>query len=317
MIKKLLLGAVAVTVAGLVTPAAAQQNIVIGASSVGGSYYLYSGGVATLVNRNTDDLVATARTTRGSVENVRLLHAGRIEFAFSGADSVYQIRTGLPPFKGAASTKIRGIARIDAAPMHMVTMADSGIKKFKDLAGKKVSVGAAGSGTAAMGELVLKAYNMMDSVKIQKLGFEESASNMRDGNLDAFNGASALPMPAVADLSTLHKIRILEISDQAIAKVGKQNPAIGKFVIPGGTYKGVDKDVVTIAAASTFVTRADMDEDAVYRLTKLFMTGKSKKYMQSVYRAWNPTPGEDLFKSMGVPMHPGAVRAYKELGLMQ
>src|SRR5690606_31521801 len=131
------------------TGAGAQQtDVIIGSSSVGGSYYLYAGGLSTYLNDNSETLRATAQTTRGSVENVRLLDAGRLQFGFANGGVVYEQKAGSGQFEGASSDKIRGIATIDIAPLHFVTFAGGNIKTLDDLPGKRVSVGAPGSGSA-------------------------------------------------------------------------------------------------------------------------------------------------------------------------
>lgn len=299
------------------TPALAQQDVVIGSSSVGGSYYLYAGGLSTYLTEKNPKVKATARTTRGSVENVRLLDRGTLDFGFANGTVIAQHKAGDGQFKDAKSDKIRGIAVVDLSPTHFVAMKNSKIMKLEDLKGVRMSIGAAGSGGANTAMIVLDALGIRNDVKIQNLGFSESANNLRDGNLEAFSGGSALPMPAVVDLSTTHDIRLLSFSDQLMAELQKREPAMEIAIIPPKTYRGIDEPVQTIGNPSTLITHVGMSEEAVYEVTKTMLSEDNKKYMRSIYKAWDPTAGLELWKRIGVPLHPGAERAYREAGILK
>lgn len=259
----------------------------------------------------------TARTTRGSVENVRLLDRDGLDFRLANASVVAQQKVGFGQFKDAKSDRIRGIGVLDLSPTHVVTLEDSGIKTLMDLKGKRVSIGEAGSGGANTARTVLASLGILADVKIQTLGFNESADNMRDGNLDAFFGGSALPMPAVVDLATGHKIRLLSFDAAFLKKLQAEVPAIEVTTIPGKTYRNVDYDVTTIGIPSTLVTRDNMSDETAYQATKTLLSSDNKKYMQSIYKAWEPTPGFDLWQRIHVPLHPGAEKAYREAGLLK
>ncbi|MGH9805948.1 MAG: TAXI family TRAP transporter solute-binding subunit, partial [Terriglobia bacterium] len=136
-------------------PLAHAEDITIGADTVGGSYYLYAGGLASYLTEKNPTVKGTARTTRGSVENVRLLDRNELDFGLANASVVAQQKTGFGQFKNAKSDRIRGIAVLDLSPTHVVTLASSSIKTLMDLKGKRVSIGAAGSGGANNARTVL------------------------------------------------------------------------------------------------------------------------------------------------------------------
>ena len=292
-------------------------DITIGADTVGGSYYLYAGGLATYLTEKNPKLKGTARTTRGSVENVRLLDRDQLDFGLANASVVAQQKVGFGQFAKAKSSRIRGVAVLDLSPTHVVTLANSGIKTLMDLKGKRVSIGAAGSGGANTARTVLSALGILNDVKIQTLGFSESATNLRDGNLDAFFGGSGLPMPAVVDLSTTRKIRLISFDKVFLAKLQSEVPAIEITTIPANTYTGVDYDVTTIGIPSTLVTRDNINEDYAYEVAKTLLSADNHKYMKSIYRAWNPRPGLALWKRIKVPLSPGAAKAYREAGVLK
>jgi TRAP transporter TAXI family solute receptor len=201
--------------------------------------------------------------------------------------------------------------------LHIVAYPSSGIKTVQDLTGKRVSIGAPGSGSANASLVLFPAVGIAGKVKTQNLGFSESAANLRDGNLDAFLAMSALPMPAVVDLSSTHELTLVPVSEDVINTVRKDNPPYQAMTIPANSYAGIKQDVVTLAVASTLVTRADMPDDQVYELVSQMFTPDAIAYMKSVYRAWDPSNGVSMFQDMSVPMHPGALKFYREKGLVK
>lgn len=298
-------------------PALAADTVVIGTSSPGGSYFLMGGALATAVNERTDAIVVTARTTGGSVENMRLLATNQIDVGMSNAAAVYNAVRAAGPFEGQpAVTNARGVATIEISPLHWVTRVASGITSFDDFGGKRVSVGAAGSGTAANAELSLEILGLLDSIRPQFLGFNESADSMRDGNTDVFAASSSVPMPAVSGLASTQRIRLIGYTEEQMAAHLEANPAYMAYTIPGGSYDGFDEPVLTFGVPSTIVVRDDVPDDVVYAFVMLMMREDTAAYMRTAYKTWDPSPAVELFEQIGVPLHPGAERAYRELGLL-
>ena len=213
---------------------AAEKEVVLGADNPGGRYYLYGGGISSWVNEHSKSLRITSQTTRGSVENARLLNSSRIDFGLINAIATYQQRHGVGQFKGTPSEKLRGIAALDSAPLHIVTYPSSGVKMLADLANKRVSIGAPGSGSATTANFLFPLAGLTGKIRVQNLGFSESASNLRDGNVDAFFAASALPLPAVVDLaSTTLGARVDRHQRQATDLGARGTPAFfvnGRFI---------------------------------------------------------------------------------------
>ena len=315
MLRKWALAAAAILISSHM--ALAQKEVLLGADNPGGSYYLYGGGLSTWINEHSKTLRLTSQTTRGSVENARLLNAGRLDFGLVNAIATYQQRHGTGQFQGQGSDKVRGIALLDTAPLHIVTYPSSGITTIASLAGKRVSIGAPGSGSATTANLLFPLAGLVGKVTIQNLGFSESASNLRDGNVDAFFAASALPLPAVVDLTSTHAVRLISIPDNLINELHKQNPFYQREVIPGGTYSGIANGVPTVSVASLLLAKADEPDDVVYEVLNQMYTPAAQTYMRSVYRAWNPQAGEKLFADIGVPLHPAALRYYREHGMIK
>lgn len=316
MIRRTLLCTAAAAALLLAMGPARAADVVIGSSAVGGSYNLYAGGLASYLTERNPNVQATARTTRGSVENVRLLDRAALDFGFANGTVVAQQRAGTGQFEDATSDRIRGIAVIDLSPSHWVSLARHQITSMEDLRGKRVSIGAAGSGGANTAMMMLTAAGIADDVRIQNLGFSESATNLRDGNLEAFAGGSALPMPAVVDLSTSHDITLISFPLDYLERLQANEPAMEITVIPAGTYRGVDDPITTVGNPSMLLTHADMPDDVVYEIAKTLTLEDNKAYMRAIYSAWDPNPGVAAWERIGVPLHPGAERAYREAGLI-
>jgi len=297
--------------------ASAQTELLLGADNPGGSYYLYGGGLSNWINQHSKTIRLTSQTTRGSVENARLLASHRIVFGLINALAVYQQAKGIGQFKGQQSDKLRGIALLDMAPMHIVAYASSGIRTMQDLAGKKVSIGAPGSGSASVASALFSVAHLTGKVKTQNLGFSESASNLRDGNIDAFIAASALPMPAIVDLASANKITLIPLSDADIKALHEQNPPYEPTTIPANTYPGADSDVQTIGTASLLMGTESAPDDAVTEVLRQMYTPEALAYIRSIYKAWDPHSGQSVFDSIGVPLHPAAIRFYKENGVIK
>lgn len=314
MIRKL---AFAAMLAFAPVAASAQTELLLGADNPGGSYYLYGGGLSNWINQHSKTIRVTSQTTRGSVENARLLSSGRIAFGLANALAAYQQRKGVGQFQGQQSDKMRGVALLDMAPLHIVTYAKSGINSLQDLAGKSVSIGAPGSGSASVATALFPIAGMAGKVRTQNLGFSESASNLRDGNIDAFLAASALPMPAVVDLASANQISLVPIPESDIKTLHEQNPPYQPVVIPANTYPGVSKDVETVGMASLLLTRADVPDDVVYEVLDQMYTPEALAYIKGVYKAWDPNAGEAVFDSIGIPLHPAALKFYRDKGLLK
>ncbi len=288
------------------------EYIVLGTSSVGGSYYMYGGGISSYINNNVEGIIVTAETTRGSAENARLL-GDRLEFALMNGNITWQSRAK------DGRTNVNGVMTVDVASTHWVTLERTGIKSIEDLVGKRISIGAPGSGGEASAIAVLKAYGIWDEVEpnAQRLGFNESATALKDGHIVAFAGGSAIPMPAVAELASRGRVRLLDISDSALENLRKEHPPYIRWIIPAGTYDGVDYDVRTMGTPSVLAVDENVSDDMVYTIVKELFKPEAIKYMKNVYYAWEPSVNIEYFDQAEVPLHPGAERYFREAGLIK
>jgi TRAP transporter TAXI family solute receptor len=306
------MAAAAVTAAP--TQAAQFINILTGGQS--GVYYPLGVALSQIYNKHIPDAKSTAQVTKASAENMNLLQAGRGELAFALADTVSDAYNGNAEagFKTPLK-KLRGMTGTYNNYIQIVANADSGIKTLADLKGKRISVGAARSGTELNARAVLKAAGLSyaDFQKVEYLPFGESVELMKNRQLDVTLQSAGLGVSSIRDLATSVKIVVVPIPADVIEKIG--NPAYQPATIPMGTYEGMTGDTPTAAVPNFLVTATSVPDDVVYQMTKVFY--ENLDTLKSAHNAAKAIQLQNALKGMPVPLHPGAERYYKEVGLIK
>ncbi len=308
----LTLAALAVLVAAL--PAAARTTFIsIGTGGTGGVYYPYGGGLAEIWTKNIDGVKAVAEVTGASVENVKLAHRGETVIGEIMGDVAYQAYYGKGKFEGKPQN-ILAMACMYPNILQIVTLKGSGIKNVTDFAGKTISIGAPGSGTAFMAELVLKAIGVdMDSFTVRRLSFNESANALRDGTIDAGFWVVAPGTSSIMDLATTHKIAIVPFTAEQQKKVVEKYGFYAAWDLEGGVYRGVDAPVPTISVWNVIIVQKSLPDDLVYKLTKVLF--ENNAYMQQIHPFAKYSTPENAVGKTPIPLHPGAIRAIEEAGV--
>ncbi|MFO1315555.1 MAG: TAXI family TRAP transporter solute-binding subunit [Burkholderiales bacterium] len=297
-------------------PASAQQfvNILTGGQS--GVYYPLGVALAQVYGKAIPNVKSTAQVTKASAENLNLLQAGRGELAFTLADALSDAWKGDEEagFKTPLK-KLRGLSATYNNYIQVVASADSGIKTLADLKGKRVSVGAAKSGTELNARAIFKAAGLTykDLAKVEYLPFGESVELIKNRQLDATLQSAGLGVASIRDLATSVKIVVVAIPADVVAKVG--DPAYQPAVIPAGTYEGQTADVPTAAIPNFLVTQSDVSNDLAYQMTKALYDNLDTMY--AAHNAAKAIKRENAVKGMPVPLHPGAERYYKEVGVIK
>ncbi|MEX0730917.1 MAG: TAXI family TRAP transporter solute-binding subunit [Aquisalimonadaceae bacterium] len=297
-----------------VAPASfAQERLSIATGGTGGVYYPYGGGLAELINKYVDDYSAVAEVTGASVENMGLIHRGDSDLALVLADTAYQAATGTGAFDGRQVAKTRALGSIYPNAVQLVTLADSGISSIQDLKGKRVSVGAPGSGTELNAKALLEANGISyDDFSPQRLNFNETADGLRDGDIDAGFWSVGPPTSSILNLAATRDIRLIGFSDQEIANAREAEPVFAPYSLRAGLYEGVDSAVQTISIPNVLVVNADMDDDLAYQITKVLFEHTDE--LIAIHPAANDTTVEFSLTSTPVSLHPGAIRYYEEVG---
>jgi len=304
--------AVAATMMAAALPASAQQ-LSIATGGTGGVYYPIGGGFAEMINNHIDGAQATAEVTGASVENMGLIMRGDADLALVLADTAYQAYTGTGDFDGRQIENTRALASVYPNAVQLVTLAESDIQSIADLAGKRVSVGAPGSGTELNARALLEANGVnYEDFTPQRLNFNETADAIRDGDIDAGFWSVGPPTSSILNLAATRDIRLIGLSDEEIANAQEVEAVFAPYELAAGMYDGMDEAVQTIGIPNVLVVNADMDEELAYQLTQLLFENTDE--LIAVHPAANDTTIEFTMNSTPVPLHPGALRYFEEVG---
>ena len=289
-------------------------NVLTGGTS--GVYYPLGVALSQAFSKAIPEAKSAVQATKASVENLNLLEAGRGEIAFTLGDSLSDAWRGNPDagFK-APLKKLRTIAGIYPNYIQIVSSADSGIKTLADLKGKRISVGAPKSGTELNARAVLKAAGLSygDFSKVEYLPFGESVELMKNRQLDVTLQSSGLGVSALRDLATSQKIVVVAIPADVVAKIG--DPAYQPASIPAHTYEGQDTDVPAVAVQNFLVTHEGVPDEIVYKMTKAVFDNHDA--LVAAHSAAKAINRDNAVKNLPVPLHPGAAKYFKEVGLLK
>jgi TRAP transporter TAXI family solute receptor len=274
-----------------------------------------AGGLSSLFNKKIENVNVSVVSAGGSVALMRLIRKGELEATFTHTLTAYDSWNGVGKFEKDGSWKgIRMMTGMYESVHHWVVREDSGIKSMSDLVGKRVNVGSPGSGSAANSTLILEGLGLYDKVKINHLRFGDAGRAVADGQMDAM-GMSGAPMAAVVTLEASHKIRVLELTDQEFKKVFSQSPFYYKTTLAAGVYTSWDKPTDCVAFQVYWIAHEKFDPQAVYKMLKVAYDPNNNNYLKSVHRQFaGMSPSFGPMKGLGIPLHPGAVKYWKEKG---
>jgi len=307
--------AAAAALAVSASQAHAQQFVNVLTGGTSGVYYPLGVAIAKIYGDKIPNVKAQVQATKASVENLNLLQQGRGEIAFTLGDSLKAAWDGDAEagFK-AKLDKLRVIGAIYPNYIQIVATAESGIKTLADLKGKSLSVGAPKSGTELNSRAILKAAGMdyKDLGKVEYLPFAESVDLMKNRQLAATLQSAGLGVASLKDLSNSSEINVVSVPKDIVDKIG---PPFVAETIPAGTYKGQDKDVPTAAVINYLVTSSAVSDDLAYQMTKLVYD--SLPELASAHAAGKGIKLETAATGSPVPLHPGAIKYFKEKGVLK
>ena len=299
-------------------PAAAQQGqrISITTGGTGGVYYPMGGGMANILSKYVPGLQATAEVTGGSIDNLRLINAGKSEVAFSMADAAWDAAQGADKFKDN-KVNVRTLMVLYPNKMHVVTIDGTGITKMSDLKGKRVSTGSAGSGTEVKATRVLEGVGLdiKKDIKQERLGVAESVNAIKDRKIDAFFWDGGVPTAAVTDLATTPgiKIRLIDHGEAVDAMNKKYGPLYTKDTIAASAYPGMDKPSETAVVWNILVTNDKMSDQMAYDIVKTVW--EKKPELVAVHKEAANIELKNQKSGTPVPYHPGAKKYLEEQGV--
>ena len=289
-----------------------QTFVSIASGGTGGTYYPLAGAMATIWNEGIKGMNASAQTTGASVANVNLLRDGKADVIFVQNDIAYYAAKGEELFKDKAFADLKGMAILYPETCQLIVLANSGIKTVADLKGKKVAVGAAGSGVEANARQIMAAAGVTyNDISVQYLSFNEAASNLKDGNIDAAFLTAGHPTAAVQDIAATKDINVVAIDDAIAAKLQSQYPFYTKTNIPAGTYKGVAADTQTVAVQAMLAVSAKLDAATVEKMLQtMFAESGSSRLTAAHAKAGAMIKLANAQAGMSLPLHPGAEKFY-------
>jgi TRAP transporter TAXI family solute receptor len=308
-----LLGTAAVVAMGFGAPAVAQEQLSIATGGTGGVYYPMGGGLAEVINNHVEGYSATAEVTGASVENMGLIATGDADLAIALADTVAQAYAGTGRFEGQQLPMVRGLASLYANMIHIVALEGSGITSLEDLRGKRVSIGAPGSGTEVNTGAILAANGITyDDIEEQRLNFNETADALGNGDIDAGFWSVGAPTSSILNLATTQNVVIIALSEAELAAAMAADPTFALTTLPGGSYNGVADDITVLGIPNVLTVSSEMSDEVAYQVTKAMYENISE--MRAIHPAANETSVEFTMSATPVPLHPGAIRYYEEIG---
>lgn len=297
-----------------------QTFVTIGTGGVTGVYYPTGGAIARLVNkdRKVHGIRCSVESTGGSVYNLNAIAGGELDMGVAQSDWQYHAYHGTDQFAEKGPNKdLRAVFSIHPEPFTVVARKDSGIKDFMDLKGKRVNIGNPGSGQRGTLEVVMKALGWtMDDFKLaSELKAAEQSSALCDNKIDAMIYTVGHPNGSIQEAASSCDSVMVSVTGPAIDKLVNEADYYRTAIIPGGMYKGTDTDTKTFGVGATFVSSAKVPENIIYNVVKAVFENFDE--FKKLHPAFENLKKEEMIKDgLSAPLHDGAIKYYKEAGLM-
>jgi len=297
--------------------AAKRRYLSIASGWVTGAYFPFAGAVSRVAWKHlkAQNIKVTAESSGASVANSKLIGNKDTDFALLQNDIASYAYNGQMMFKKPISNLL-GCMTLYPETIQIVARNAADIKTVADLKGKKVSIGPLGSGTAENAKQILAAWGLsVDDIKVQQLKSSQASDYMKDGRLDAYFNTTAAPAAHIIDTHVLVPSHIVPISGPNAEKLMKEYSFYAVDTIAAGLYKGVDQPVQTIAVMAMLAARADLEEDVVYSIVKAIWSDLDQ--IKKAHAKFKQLDAQKALVGMSVPLHPGAKKYYKEIGLIK
>lgn len=333
LMKTLLAAAVCSVMFTGVSAAQEMKFFRIGTGGAGGTYFPIGGIIANAIsnppgsrecdkggNCGVPGLVAMAQSTNASAHNCNAIQAGEMEAGLTGAATLHFAYNGIEAFEGNAKPDLRIIANLYPEDLHLVLPKGGSLKGLADLKGKRVGIAQAGSGTQIAVELIIGDHGVnRDNIEEAELNNSQSAERIADGQLDAYFYAAGTPVAAMIQLDNTKGMDLYSFTDEEVKMANASVPYYIPSKIAAGTYPGVAYEVNTVAVSGILVTNANQDEELIYEITKALWSDTARKLLDNGHAKGKVITLEtalDGVAGIGVPLHPGAERFYKEKGML-
>ena len=317
-----------------VTSSSLAQDInffTIGTGGTAFTYYPMGGVIANAISKppgsrdcddggscGVDGLIASAVSSRGSVDNINAIVSGLRNSGFAQSDVAFWAYSGTGTMEGEEpATDLRTIAALFEEHIHLVALADSGIDSVADLKGKRVSLDEPGSGTRVDALLILEANGLSESdLTPEELKGNAAAEALRNGKIDAFFVVAGYPTGAIVELASSADIKLVPIDGAAAESLTSEYGFFAQSEIPDDAYEGVD-GANTVAVGAQWFTSANEDDDLIYNITQALWNDNSRELLDVGHAKGKTVTPDTALDGIGVPLHAGAERFYKEAGLLE
>ncbi|MDH3356178.1 MAG: TAXI family TRAP transporter solute-binding subunit [Desulfobacteraceae bacterium] len=304
---------------GFLADSFAKKRVVFGGGPAGGTFQVVANAIQVYKPvKEIKEYSVKAQTSAGSVENLRKVNAGRQQMGVVYSGHVWLGRNGQMKKDPKKYENVLAVAWLYGAPAQLVVRADSGVKSVKDLVGKKVGVGNAGSGAFANCELFFSHMGVWDKIERNAMGYNDAASAFGNNQLDAFWLFTAFPSGAVIMAAQTNDIALVNLdSDAEASGFYDKYPYFGKLAVPAGTYKGVDYDSPSFQDSTLWVANSKVSADVVYKLLSIIYTDEGLKHMVEQKKTFKHMSLKTGATNIVTPFHPGAEKFWKEKGMLK
>ena len=296
--------------------AVAKERVIFGGGPAGGTFQVVANGIQVFdAVKNLENISVKAQTSAGSVENLRKTDDGKQQMSVVYSGHVWLGRNGKMKNDPKKYENVMAVAWLYGAPAQLVVKKDSGIESTKDLVGKKVGVGNAGSGAFANCELFFTHMGVWDKIERNAMGYNDAAAAFGNNQLDAFWLFTAFPSGAVIMAAQTNDISLVDLGADAEASgFFKAYPYFGKLNIPAGTYRGVDTDTPSFQDSALWVANKDVPDEVVFKLLELIYSEEGLKHMVGQKKTFKEMSLDTGATNIVTPFHPGAEKFWKEKG---
>lgn len=294
----------------------ATKNYILATGGTSGTYYPFGGAMANIWNTKIEGMNVTAQSTGASAENLRLISKGEAEFAIVQNDVMDYAANGTDMFDGQKLNNLMTIGTLYPEFIQIAATKESGIKSIRDLKGKRVSIGDAGSGVEFNAKQILEGYGLtFDDIKKSNLSFKESGDGLQNGTLDACFVTAGIPNSALQEIALASGLVLIPVTGTEADAICAKYGFYTQEVIPAGTYNGVNEDIPALAIQATLAVSAELSEEIVYDITKALF--ENAEELAKSHAKGKDVNAEKAVNGVSVEFHPGAKKYYQEKGLLK
>lgn len=295
--------------------AAGPVTLMLGSGPSGGSWYPLGAAIGEIIQKEIPGVTVTVQVSGGALANVVGVNSGQYDiglgFSHSSADAI----NGIGEFK-EKMPNIRGIVSINSTIFQCTVRADSPIKEYENLKGKRLGPGLVGGAGEATMRLVLGVHGLSykDMARVDRLAYADTGNLMMDRHMDAFSILSYIPAPVIQELANSGGVRQLSLRPDRLSQIKKINSGFAKYVIPANSYKGQTQEVVTVASKTIIMVTPKLPEDLAYKIAKALVANRGT--LINVHKTMEEFTLQSAPRDLGIPLHPGAEKFFKEKGVL-